>query len=76
MLSSVIEQTLNLLAFRYDIDEEIQAQKDAHAKVFQSLISSQMRKAYIEKLAPLKPILEKACKSIGVPQTAISLRKG
>lgn len=25
MLSSVIEQTLNLLAFRYDIDEEIQA---------------------------------------------------
>ena len=32
-LLSMIEQTLKLLAFRFDIDEGIQAQKDAHARV-------------------------------------------
>ena len=64
MLLNVIDGTIKLLSYKYDIDDDVQAQRDAQSMVFHKLVSQQIRLDYIEKLSPLRPIIDKACQSI------------
>ena len=59
-----MKAALAVMAFKYDLDDAKQAERDQWNKALRNKITRQKQKEYVEKLNTVKPLLDKAAASL------------
>ena len=57
-VKTLVQKTLEMLKYRFDFDEDAQAQKEILVRTVMKIESLKMRKEYVKKLAPCRQVME------------------
>ena len=70
--SKLLKCSLDILSYRYDIDDDAQAQKDLFKKEMCAFTAHRLRKEFLKQLLPLKVIFENSLERRKTGNSAIT----